>query len=326
MNDEQQTESKVITEERRNPLSTYVIRNLMLEVLGYTGKDIDPNEVYFKAVGYGGTQNDLFRMTEGLAIKKGLISDKIPLSNAAWGTFGHNLFELSNTNFLRVEIERLFETFSLLLNQNIIAPGMYRESAFLPFFHVTDHGLECIKQKEILPYDYDGYLSQIRNIPGIDSWVLHYITEAVQCFNSGCYNAATIMVGLSAEKIVLDLIEAFKIYLTNHKASLVTKRNFTFQGDIDTSFSTEVDRVWQISTKYKTFIKYYTGIKNHDSSITMLDESARNTFYEYIRLIRNEVTHPADIKKDETETLLLFVSFIKYITLQTKLTSTFKNV
>ncbi|MFE0301261.1 hypothetical protein [Priestia megaterium] len=326
MNGEQQTPSEVIIEETRNPLSTYIIKNLMLEVLGYTDKDIDPEGHYFKQFNYAGTQNDLFRLTEGLAMKKEFIPNDIRLRNAAWGCHGDNLFEKSNTNFNRKEIERLFETFSLLLNQNIIAPGMYRESPFLPFFHVTDHGLECIRQKEILPYDYDGYLSQIRNVPDIDSWVLHYMTEAVQCFNSSCYNAATIMIGLSAEKIVLDLIEAFKIYLTNHKANLVTKSNLTLQGNIDTSFSTEIDRVWQISAKYKIFIKYYTGIKNHDSSITMLDESARNTFYEYIRLIRNEVTHPADIKKDETETLLLFVSFIKYITLQTKLTSTFKNV
>lgn len=308
-------------------LSTYVIKNLMLEALSYTENDIDPEGHYFKEYGYAGTQNDLFRLTEGLAIKKGLISNNIPLSRAAWGTNGVNLFEGSNTNFKVKEIERLFETFGILLNQNIIAPGMYRESPFLPFFHVTDHGLECIKQQEILPYDFDGYLNQIRNIKDIDKWVLHYMSEAVRCFNSGCYNAATIMIGLSAEKIVLDLIEAFKDYLKNNKNNLTTKGNFTIQGDIDTSFITEVDKVMAISQKYTKFDDYFNGIKNHDASVSgVLDKSARNTFYEYIRLIRNEVSHPNDIEKNETETLLLFVSFIKYITLQTQLTSVLKVI
>ncbi|SIR47996.1 hypothetical protein [Priestia flexa] len=220
-------------ENRILPLSTYVIKNLMLEALDYTESDIDPAGNYFKQYGYAGTQDDLFRLTEGLAIKKGLVSDNVPLNRTAWGCFGRNLFEGYNTNFKRIEIERLFETFGILFNQNIIAQGMYRNSSFFPFFHVTDHGLECIKQKEILPYDFDGYLSQIRNVQDIDRWVLHYMSEAVRCFNSGCYNAATIMIGLSAEKIVLDLIEAFKTYLKNKKTRLTTRNNFSYQGDCD---------------------------------------------------------------------------------------------
>ncbi|PLR66980.1 hypothetical protein CYJ36_17180 [Bacillus sp. UMB0893] len=54
-------------------LSTFVIRNLMLEALAYSGDDIDPEGNYFKLYGYSGTQSDLFRLTEGLAIKKNLI-------------------------------------------------------------------------------------------------------------------------------------------------------------------------------------------------------------------------------------------------------------
>ncbi|WP_219621115.1 hypothetical protein [Bacillus sp. UMB0893] len=45
----------------------------MLEALAYSGDDIDPEGNYFKLYGYSGTQSDLFRLTEGLAIKKNLI-------------------------------------------------------------------------------------------------------------------------------------------------------------------------------------------------------------------------------------------------------------
>lgn len=313
--------------ENREPISTYTIRNLMLTALGYEKEDLDPEGKYFKLYNYSGTQDDLFRLTEALAIRKGLIEEKVKLSNSPWASIGQNLFEYRNTNFQRKEIERLFEVFSQLLNQNIIAPGMYRNSSFLPFFHVTDHGMECIKQVEILPYDYDGYITKLKNISGIDMWVLSYMTEAIQCFNAGSFNAANIMVGLSAEKIVLDLIDAFKNYLTKYKGSLVNKPTLSFTGNIDQAFITDVDKVWQISLKYGTFLKYFNGIKNHDNSITKIgDKNARNTFYDYIRLLRNEVSHPSDIKKSETETLLLFVSFIKYIDLQTQLTETLKNI
>ncbi|MGZ9869581.1 hypothetical protein ACU3L3_14275 [Priestia endophytica] len=316
-------------EKERKPLSTYALKNLMLETLDYKGNDIDSEGKHFAQYGYAGTQNDLFRLGEALAIKKKLIPstiDVVKRRGSAWGGDGYNLHEGSNTNFLRIEIERLFEVFGILQNQNIIAPGMYGNSPFLPFFHVTDHGLECIKQREILPFDFDGYLDQIRNIPNIDTWVLYYMTEAVRCFNTGSYNASTIMIGLSAEKLAIDLMESFKQYLTNHKSRLKPTKNLSYSGDVDTAFIKELDKAFGISTKYQKFIDYFEEHKGHNPAVKTLDKSARKTFFTYIRLIRNEVTHPNDIKKDETETLLLFVSFIKYIKLQTDLTNIFKTV
>lgn len=313
----------------RDPLSTYVIRNLMLTALAYTGSKVDPVGHYFKKYGYAGSEDDLFRLTEGIAIKKGLIREEVKLKRTAWACGGYNLHEYYNTNFSRIEIERLFETFGILLRQNILAPGMYGNSSNLPYFHVTDHGLECIKRVEILPYDYDGYLEQIRNIRGIDSWVLHYMGEAVKCFNSGCYIASTIMIGLSAEKIVLDLIEAFKTYLSKHKSSLTKhpRSNLRYNGDFETAFTKEVEKSRKISMKYSVFLKYFESMTGYDISITTIgDRSARNAFFDYIRLLRNEVSHPSEISKDETESLLLFVSFIKYLSLQTKLTLTFKTI
>ncbi|MEM4999055.1 hypothetical protein [Priestia megaterium] len=308
-------------------LSTYTLKNLMLEALGYQGEDIDPEGHYFEQFDYSGTQSDLFRITEGLAINKGLIEGKIKLPRTAWGCHGHNLFEGSNTNFSQKEIKRLFEAFSILLNQNVISPGMYRNSPFLPFFHVTDHGLKCINEREILPYDADGYLSELKKIQDLDDWVQYYMTEGIQCFNAGCYNAAIVMIGLSAEKVALDLIDSFKKYLNNHKSTLTFKRNFNFQGDVDVAFTTAVDSSRGIASKYSKFLDYFNNVTNHDNAVSgILDPSARNTFVDFVRLSRNEVSHPANIKKDETETLLMFISFIKYVKLQTKLTSVLSTI
>ena len=104
-------------------LSSIEIRNLMLETLAYEEADIDSEGKTFKMYGYQGAQSDLFRLMEGLAVKRGLIKEKVPLRGAAWGASGFMLHPLSTTNFSRSDIKNIFEQFHLLLNQGIIAPG-----------------------------------------------------------------------------------------------------------------------------------------------------------------------------------------------------------
>lgn len=301
------------------PLSTLVLRDLMLKTLGYEGNDISPHGITFKMYGYAGTQSDLFRLVEGYAIKIGLISKVCEIRDSAWGVNGLMLYEAYTTNFDAVEIQRLSEAFWLLQSQFIIAPGMYGNGASLPYFHVTDHGHQCIQAQEVLPYDMNGYLSKIRAIVNIDPWVIHYMTESVRSFNADCPQAATIMIGLTAEKLVLNLIDSFKGYLNRNKATLRNKPSLTYVGDVDIAFITEANSNWQISIKYSVFVKYFEGMKLPATLTSILDTHARNSFSSYIRLLRNEVSHPNDLVKDYTETLLLFVSFLKYIDKQTSL-------
>ena len=51
-------------------LSSIEIRNLMLDTLAYEGADIDSEGKTFKMYGYQGAQSDLYRLMEGLAVKK----------------------------------------------------------------------------------------------------------------------------------------------------------------------------------------------------------------------------------------------------------------
>lgn len=136
-----------------------------------------------------GDQGNLFKITELLAIKYGLIEGNVSIPLTAWGTEGYRLHSGSNTNFTPDEIESLFEGFWILLNQHIIAPGAYQEIATLPYFHVTPHGLKCLAAQEILPYDIDGYLEKLNSINHVDDWVKSYLTEALRCFNANCHHA-----------------------------------------------------------------------------------------------------------------------------------------
>ena len=69
--------------EETRVLSSIEIRNLMLDTLAYEADDIDSEGKTFKKYGYQGTQSDLYRLMEGLAIKRGLIESDIPLHGAA---------------------------------------------------------------------------------------------------------------------------------------------------------------------------------------------------------------------------------------------------
>lgn len=203
---------------------------------------------------------------------------------------------------------------------------MYGSGTSLPYFHVTDHGHQCIKSQEVIPYDINGYLGKLRAIPNIDTWVLHYMTEAVRSFNADSPLATTIMIGLTAEKLVLDLIDAFEGYLSRNKTTLRNKSHFTFAGDVDQAFNVEVNSNWQISYKYGVYVKYFDGMKIPAQITSILDAPTRNSFTTYIRLLRNEVSHPNDLIKDDTETMLLFVSFLKYVEKQTELVSALRIV
>ena len=57
-----------------------------------------------------------------------------------------------------------------------------------------------------------------------------------------------------------------------------------------------------------------------------MDVSARDSFFTFLRLNRNEVSHCMEVKKDDSETLLLFVSFIKYCEMMTKMINKMKEL
>jgi hypothetical protein len=78
----------------------------------------------------------------------------------------------------------------------------------LPFFYVTDFGKERIKDPQT-PYDPDGYLKALRDIPGVDDVILTYVTESLHTFRIGSLLSSTITLGCASEKALLLLIDAY---------------------------------------------------------------------------------------------------------------------
>jgi len=292
-------------------LSSIEIRNLMLDTLAYEEADIDSEGKTFKRYGYQGSQSDLFRLMESLVIKRGLIKEKVSISGAAWGSSGYILHPYSTTNFSRNDIKNIFEQFHLLLNQGIIAPGAVGNYGHnLPYFHVIEYGLKCLEEKEVLPYDIDGYFNKIKSIPSISEWVEFYIKEALQCYNTNCMEAAVIMLGLASEKIIDDELDALLEYLSRY---------------FNTEFlqmKSEMVNKNKASEKFNCYKKYFDKIKNNVSDpefkkmLPLVDKVAFQAYANFTRITRNELTHPSDTKMERIEVLMIFISFIKYCQIQ----------
>jgi len=290
---------------KERDLTVLEIQNLMLETLAYKSEDIDSEGKNFYKYGYKGTQSDLFRLMEALAIKKGILEENIKQGRVAWGGEGYLLHGNSTTNFNKKEINKIYEAFHILLNRGIIAPGAEGNyGPNLPYFHVTEYGLKCLEERDILPYDIDGYMDKLKNIRNIDEWVEFYIKQALECFNAYCYESALIMIGLANEFLVETIISTYINYL-----------KIKNQKELN-NFKKQLGKSKKISRKY---LKYRESLKNSMSmdadlkNLSMyLDTLANETFMSYMRLTRNELAHPSGIKTDRITTLMIFVAFIKY--------------
>ncbi|MBZ9608204.1 hypothetical protein G9F73_010345 [Clostridium estertheticum] len=294
-------------EQQWGNLSSLEIRGLLMDTLAYEECDIDSEGKTFKRYGYQGTQSDLYRLAENLAIKRGMIPHEIKVSREAWGCSGNMLHARSTTNFSRDDIKNIYEQFHLVLNQGIIAPGAIGNyGPNLPSFHVTDYGLKCIEAKEVLPYDVDGYFQRIKNIPCVTEWVEFYIREALQCYNANCLEAAIIMLGLSSEKIIDEQIDSLSGFFC---------RNYTVEYG---QMVTELAAARTASSKYLLFVKYLDIIKkritnqNFKKLLPEMDSVAKQVYTNFTRITRNSLAHPSDTKMERIEVLMIFISFIKY--------------
>ncbi|MBU5317272.1 hypothetical protein KQI30_13530 [Clostridium bornimense] len=295
------------------PLSTLVIKDLMFETLKDKEFALSKTEHSFEE---GAAEDTLYWIMELKAIDKGLIEENREVQESAWYATRMLVTEYSS-NFRIEEVERMNEAFYLFLNRGIIAPGVHGLSSALPFFHITDHGKKCIEEKDILPYDIDGFTKKIKSINNIDEWVEFYLLEALKCYNANCYNATTVMIGLTSEKLIELLIESISNLLARkiYKYKDNSKKGL----DLKKDFDSEIDNKKNISQKF-TFIEDFiikvidiNAKKEIENVLNRnIDKPARSSFVNFIRLNRNEVSHCADIKKDATETMLLFISFLKY--------------
>jgi hypothetical protein len=192
-----------------------------------------------------------------------------------------------------------------LIVQGILVPGLDDSNQLWPFLRLTEYGRQCVAQGYILPHDPDHYLREFREVvPSIDSVVLEYLTEALQCYLYGINRAAAVMLGGASEQAVLLLFESS----INSVGDPATK----------TRYEAELGKAQSIYRKYEIYDKRFATVRSlvPKALSDNIDSLLRGVF-DLIRNSRNEAGHPASgmlVDRDVVFShLRLFIPYCKRI-------------
>ena len=191
-----------------------------------------------------------------------------------------------------------------LIIQGIVVPGTGIGSGAgspeLPFFQVTEWGKTCLASGEFTPYDTGKYIERLRvKVPQVEPTLILYLTESLKGFRGATYLGSAVMLGVSAETLLLSLRD------TVH-AALDTPAK-------QTKFSAE--------TKGKPAKRIYDEIRKRLDPIMQTishdlgkeDITAELTgIFDMIRKTRNDAGHPTGRKVEREEAFALLQLFPLY--------------
>jgi hypothetical protein len=165
-----------------------------------------------------------------------------------------------------------------LLAQGIIAPGSDYNNLKLPFFHVTPYGTSVLDALPANPYFPTKYLLHLKeHLPGADATVLAYMSESLETFARGNHIAATVMLGIAAERVFLILCDSLVAAIQD------TAEKKEFQQRLDRRImKPKLD--W-VNQKFQSI----RGMGFPDNAAIMA-----MTVYDLLRFQRNELGHPRE--------------------------------
>ncbi len=190
-----------------------------------------------------------------------------------------------------------------LMIQGVITPGLNVQNPNLPWFRLTEYGGKVVATGEYLPHDPTGYLARLHaEIKNIDATVEAYLKESLNCFERGNYIASVVMLGISSERVFLQLctevLNAIQDAREKEKFNKILKQN---------AIKPKLD--WLLSK----FQGMENGAAQHfpDNVNIMLA-----AIFDFIRCQRNDLGHPRDrlpkvAREDAFVNLRLFPSYVK---------------
>ncbi len=104
---------------------------------------------------------------------------------------------------------RVIEVLWRLVSQGILCPRTIGDETN-HLFNITELGEQIIDSGTDSPYDPFGYMKRLKDqAPKLDSSTMTYVEESLQCFLSGNFTGAAVVLGVASENEVIDLIEIY---------------------------------------------------------------------------------------------------------------------
>jgi hypothetical protein len=182
-----------------------------------------------------------------------------------------------------------------LFRQGLLAPGHNLNNPDPPFFHLTESGRRALANVSHDPSNPSGYLKALATRSALNPVAKSYLVEALDCYASGFYKAAAVMLGVAAESLILELRDqvtaAFEARKKPLPKGLTGWHIRSVTGAVGDVFDSRIDKTKHeaLRDRYDTFWSALAG---------------------QIRTVRNEAGHPKSVDPVEPEavhaSLLLF--------------------
>lgn len=183
--------------------------------------------------------------------------------------------------------QAILTEWSELFRTGLLAWGLNLSNPNPPFFHVTDRGNLAFQSLARDPANAAGYMRHLSSQAHLDPIALSYLKEGLDCYIAGLYKAGAVMVGASAERIVLNVRDV-----------LVQRLN-ALARPIPRGISD-----WKIKTVSDGLRSFFDGHKTAFSrELRESFEASWPAFAQQIRAARNDAGHPESIDPVTSDTL-----------------------
>lgn len=196
----------------------------------------------------------------------------------------------------------------------VLAPGSMSSGHeyFFPYLHLTDYG-KTVMQESVNPYSTEEYISYLKNLAldFFDSISEIYLRESLKSFKFNCFLGSMVLLGGFSEKIFLNFLDEFISYIQNQTIKI------KFEKKIKNKF---------IATKFNEFLNLVKPLQNQlPKNVKHQLELWLNSFFNYVKLSRNDVGHPTGKEISREEMHAMFLIFPTYLNNLSELLDHFKN-
>lgn len=176
----------------------------------------------------------------------------------------------------------LADVFWELVVEGVVAPGLNAYSLDLPWYHVTPYGQKVLATGAGHPHDEEAYLTRVSSLVSTpDATVMAYLSESVKAFRRATPVAATVMLGIAAERVFLLICDALLAALKDpveQKAFAAILDRYQMKPKLDWAHN----KIQEIQTR---------RLLGWPDNATL----AVIAIYDLLRTQRNDLGHPRDI-------------------------------
>lgn len=222
-------------------------------------------------------------VVNGQEIRKALLEAIDKFSNSGSSLQANSIFQEVRSNLkiaFSPEIEQAILTYWYdFFRMGYLAWGYNLANPDPPFCHLTEEGRKALQHLSRDPANPDGYLAHLSSVARLNPIAESYIVEALKTYNTGCYKAAAVMIGVAAESILLELRDI----LINKLKALGHRYNKDLED-------------WRIK-RVLDELKKVIDSKKKDIPQELFEnyEAYWAAFIQQIRTARNEAGHPSSL-------------------------------